>query len=226
MKNLTLVIPAKSEEYSLPKVLHEIKNINCKKLIVLSKSDLSTIPLIKNFKCKIIIQKNTGYGNALKDGINNVATDYLCIFNADGSFDPKYLKIMLNQAILNKSFVFATRYVKNAGSLDDSLLTFIGNKIFTFIGKTFFKLKISDILFTYILGETSKFKRLKLNNSDFRICVEIPVKIKINNFKYCSIGSLERKRLGGVKKVNEFTDGFLILLELIKSYFIPYKKKN
>ena len=101
MKNLTLVIPAKSEEYSLPKVLHEIKNINCKKLIVLSKSDLSTIPLIKNFKCKIIIQKNTGYGNALKDGINNVATDYLCIFNADGSFDPKYLRIMIKKVKLN-----------------------------------------------------------------------------------------------------------------------------
>jgi glycosyltransferase involved in cell wall biosynthesis len=224
MKNLTLVIPAKYEEFSLPKVLEEIKNIRCKKLIILSKSDKATIRSIKNYKCKIIKQKYRGYGNALIEGINNVKTDYLCIFNADGSFDPKYLKLMLNKTINNKCFIFASRYMKNGGSADDSLLTFIGNKIFTLIGKILFKFKISDILFTFVMGETIKFKKLKLRNSDFRICVEIPIKIKINNFNYQSIGSFERKRLGGVKKVNEFIDGFLILIELIKSYLASYGK--
>jgi len=224
MKNLTLVMPAKNEKYCLPRVLDEIKNYNCKKLIVLSKSDTETIRSIKNYKCRIIKQKYNGYGNALIEGINNVSTDFLCIFNADGSFDPKYLKIMLNKINLNKGFIFASRYMKGGGSADDSILTFVGNKIFTFIGKVFFRLKISDILFTYIMGETLKFKKLKLNNSDFRICVEIPLKVKINNFNYQSIGSFERKRLGGIKKVNEFIDGFLIFLELIKNYLFPYAK--
>jgi glycosyltransferase involved in cell wall biosynthesis len=224
MKKLTLVIPAKHEEYSLPKVLDEIKNIDCKKFIIVSKSDVSTIRSIKNYKCKIIKQKKNGYGNALITGINNVKTDYLCIFNADGSFDPKYLKLMLKKIKLNNSFVFASRYINGGGSEDDSFLTFVGNKIFTFIGNIFFNLKISDILFTFIIGETNKFKKLNLKNSDFRICVEIPLKIKINNFKYLSIASFERKRLGGVKKVKEFKDGFLILLELAKNYFAPYEK--
>jgi hypothetical protein len=75
------------------------------------------------------------------------------------------------------------------------------------------------------MGETSKFKKLKLSKADFRICVELPIKVKINNFKYESIGSFERKRLGGIKKVNEFKDGFLILLELAKNYLAPYDKK-
>ena len=131
---------------------------------------------------------------------------------------------MLKKIQLNKSFIFASRYINGGGSEDDSFLTFIGNKIFTFIGNIFFKLKISDILFTFIMGETNKFKKLKLKNSDFRICIEIPLKIKINNFKYLSIASFERRRLGGVKKVKEFRDGFLILLELAKNYFAPYEK--
>jgi glycosyltransferase involved in cell wall biosynthesis len=224
MKNLTLVIPAKNEEYSLPKVLEEIKNINCKKFIILSGADVKTIRSIKNYNCKIIKQKKNGYGNALIEGINKVSTKYLCIFNADGSFDPKYLRIMIKKVKLNKGFLFASRYIQDGGSADDSMLTLIGNKIFTTIGKIFFKLKISDILFTYIMGETNKFRKLKLKNSDFRICVEIPIKIKINNFKYNSIPSFERKRLGGIKKVEEFKDGFLILSELIKNYFINYEK--
>ena len=225
MKNLTLVIPAKNEEYSLPKVLKEINNLNCKKYIVLSISDKKTIRSIKNYKCKIIKQKYNGYGNAIIEGINKVTTDYLCIFNADGSFDPESLKIMLDRASLNKCFIFASRYMSGGGSADDSLLTFIGNKIFTLIGKLFFNLKISDILYTYVMGETVKFKKLKLNKADFRICVEIPIKVKINNLKYQSIGSFERKRIGGIKKVNEFIDGFLILLELAKNYLTPYEKK-
>jgi hypothetical protein len=57
MKSLTLVIPAKHEEYSLPRVLKEMQNIDCKKIIVLSKSDSKTIRSIKNYKCKIIKQK-------------------------------------------------------------------------------------------------------------------------------------------------------------------------
>lgn len=225
MKNLTLVIPAKNEEYSLPKVLDEIKNINCNKFVILEKKDVKTIRSITNCKCRIIKQKNRGYGNALIEGIRNVKTKYLCIFNADGSFDPKYLKKMLEKSKLTKSFIFASRYAEGGGSADDLFITLVGNHIFSFIGKFFFNIKITDILFTYIIGETSKFKKLKLKNADFRICVEIPIKIKINNFKYRSIASFERKRLGGKKKVKEFIDGFLILLELIKSYFNLYERK-
>ena len=42
MKELTLVIPAKNESECLPRVLNEIKNYNCKKIIVIPKTDLNT----------------------------------------------------------------------------------------------------------------------------------------------------------------------------------------
>jgi glycosyltransferase involved in cell wall biosynthesis len=220
MKNLTLVIPAKNEEYSLPKVLKEIKNFNCKKIIVLGKSDFKTIKSLNNFDCKIIKQKNSGYGNAITEGINKTKTKYVCIFNADGSFDPKYLNVMLKKSIRGFNFIFASRYLKKAGSDDDTLLTSIGNKIFTFMGRFFFKLKLSDILFTFILGETQKFRNLKLKSKDFRLCVEIPIKIVKKKFTYTEVPSFERSRLGGKKKVNEFKDGFLILFAMLKFFLI------
>lgn len=220
MKNLTLVIPAKNEEFSLPKVLNEIKYFKCKKIVVLGKSDLKTIKSINNFDCRIIKQKSSGYGNAIIEGIKKTKTKYICIFNADGSFNPKYLNVMLKKALLGYNFVFASRYLKQAGSDDDTFLTLIGNKIFTFIGSFFFKLELSDILFTFILGETQKFKSLKLKNKDFRLCVEIPINIKKKNFSYTEVPSFERIRLGGNKKVNEFKDGFLILFAMLKFFLI------
>ena len=219
MKNLTLIIPAKNESGSLPKVLEEIKNYDCEIIIILEESDIQTIESIKDFNCKIVYQSGRGYGNALRDGMKNVNTEYLCIFNADGSFNPIDLNKMLKICENDKDFVFASRYMSNGGSDDDTLLTKIGNFIFSLIGKIFFSLKISDILFTYLLGKTESFKKLNLVSNDFCLCVEMPIKAKKNNMKMTDTPSFERKRIAGEKKVSEFKDGFKILIFMIKSFF-------
>jgi len=222
MTDLTLIIPAKNEADSLPVVLNEIKNFGYKIIVVLESSDYETINSIKNFDCKIIYQSHKGYGNAIIEGINNVDTKFLCIFNADGSFDPKDLNKMLKVCNKNLDFVFASRYMKNSGSDDDTILTSIGNFLFTLIGKIFFSLKLSDILYTYLLGKTLSFKNLNLKSDDFCLCVEMPIKASRLKMKYLDIPSYERKRIAGEKKVNEFSDGLKILTYMIKSFF---KKK-
>ena len=217
MKNLTLIIPAKKEAESLPQVLQGIKNVDCKIIVILESSDIETIESIKDFDRKIVYQSNKGYGDALIQGINNVQTDYLCIYNADGSFDPKYLNNMLSLC-KNQDYVFASRYLKEAGSEDDTIITKVGNIFFTTLGNLLFSLKLSDILFTYILGKTKSFKLLNLKSKDFRLCVEIPISAKKMNFSYVDIPSYERKRIAGKKKVNEFRDGFKILFYMIGQF--------
>ncbi len=219
MKDLSLIIPAKNESDSLPIVLEELKKFDCKIIVILESSDVKTINSIKDFNCELIYQSDKGYGNALIDGINNVKTEYLCIFNADGSFDPNDLNRMLTICKNDLDFVFASRYLKNAGSDDDTFLTVIGNFIFTLIGKIFFSLRLSDILYTFLLGKTSSFKRLDLKSNDFCLCVEMPIKAKRLKMKYSDTPSFERKRIAGEKKVSEFRDGFKILFYMIKSFF-------
>ena len=151
------------------------------------------------------------------EGLNTIETEFFCIINADGSMDPKYLDEML-ESCKNKDLVFASRYLKGGGSDDDDLITFIGNKCFSFIGNILFKLNLSDILYTYLVGKTNSVKNLNLRYYDFRICVEIPIIAKIKNLNYISIPSKERKRIGGEKKVNALKDGFLILTAIIELF--------
>ncbi len=220
MKELTLIIPAKSESESLPQVLNELKKFDLKIKILLQEDDIHTIQAIKGFDCEIIFQNNPGYGNALIQGINVTKTKYFCIFNADGSFDPNELKEMFKKLEnSNADFVFASRYQELSGSDDDTLITAIGNFIFTKIGNIFFRLPITDILYTFVMGKTDKAKILSLEKSDFGFCVELPIKAKRNNFKLISSNSYERKRIAGKKKVNAFRDGFLILIYMIKIFF-------
>ena len=220
MNNLTLIIPSKQESESLPIFLKELDNYDCKKLIVLQKEDLITQACINEFNnLEILVQKNNGYGNALIEGINNVTTEYCCIINADGSMDPKYLLEMIKNC-KDKDFVFTSRYQNpGGGSDDDDFVTLIGNKLFSLTGNLFFKLNISDILYTYVLGKSTSFKKLNLKNYDFRICVELPIKAKRFGMKYVSLPSYERSRIGGKKKVNALKDGFLILIEMIRLLF-------
>jgi glycosyltransferase involved in cell wall biosynthesis len=218
MKNLTLIIPAKAEADSLPKVLEEIKNLDCKVIVVMESSDIDTINATKNYDLKIVYQSGKGYGDAIIEGINNVKTDYLCILNADGSFDPKYLQQMMDTCKNNLDFVFASRYMSKGGSEDDTIITKLGNFIFTKIGNIFFSIKISDILYTFLLGKTESFKKLDLKSKDFCLCVEMPIKAKRLGMNFTDSPSYERKRIAGIKKVNELRDGFKILIYMIKSF--------
>jgi glycosyltransferase involved in cell wall biosynthesis len=220
MSELTLIIPAKNESECLPRVLNEIKDQDVEVKVVLHENDSLTINSIKNFTCEIIYQNNQGYGDALIQGINLTTTKYFCIFNADGSFDPAELKNMLSKVNeINCDFVFGSRYQKNSGSDDDTIITLIGNFIFTKIGNIFFNLPITDILYTFVLGKTESAKRLNLTRKDFSFCVELPIKAIRKNMIMTSINSYERKRLAGEKKVNAFKDGFLILKYMIYLYF-------
>ena len=220
MKNLTLLIPAKNEAESLPEVLKELEVFGYSTVIILHQSDLKTIEAISHLNVKIVFQKNFGYGDALITGINEINTELFCIFNADGSFKPGEIKdMMIKLETNNLDFVFGSRYNKNAKSDDDTIITLIGNYIFSTIGKIFFRLNINDILYTFVLGKTNKARELNLNSKDFGFCVELPIKANKKLMKLSTITSHERPRIAGKKKVNAFKDGFLILLKMIRLFF-------
>lgn len=219
LSDLSLVIPAKEEPNSLPKVLEELNEYDCQKIIVIEKQDTKTYESIKNFNCKIIYQSNKGYGNAIREGINNVKTEYLSIFYADGSTDPKYLIKMLDIIKSNKiSLVFGTRYEGGGKSLDDDFITRVGNFFFSLVGNILFGLNLSDILFTYIIGKKSSFERMKLFSNNYNLCVEIPIKSKLMGIPYASLPCIERKRIADKKKVKPFKVGLEILFFIIKCY--------
>ena len=221
-KKLSLLIPAKNEKACIDIVFKELDRLNFNSQILLvvdSPKDNTLNFKEKKYKFNIrkIITNKKGYGSAVIEGIKKCKTPKICIFNADGSFDPRSLKKMLH---LSEKFdhVFCSRYLDNAGSDDDTLLTFIGNKIFTLMGMIFFKMKLKDILYAYYLSDIKKIKKLKLERKDFTIALEVPLKIQGFKQTYNEISSRERKRIGGKKKVREFVDGFKLLYYMVFFY--------
>ena len=224
-EKISLIIPCKNEVESLGAVLEEVKDNKFvdEIIVVIDNEKDNSIPIAKNFDCKLIIQKDKGYGSAIIEGFKHAKNVFGCIYNADYSFDPKYFA-ELSKLTEEYDFIFGSRYKGTGGSDDDTIITFIGNKIFTFITKHILRIKLSDILFTYVVCNVEKFNILNLKNNDFKFCIELPTKIKKQNFSYTDLEMFERKRFDGKKKVNVIKDGFLISLEIIKSFILIYFK--
>ena len=223
-KKISLVIPAKNEAGSIGQVISEIKKSNIVDdiIIIVDSENDSSVNIAKKSDCKIIIQKKAGYGSAIIEGYKFAKNDYACIYNADFSMDPKYLPTMIDKTNEN-DFVFGTRY-KGGSSEDDDIITFIGNKIFSFITKVFLGINLSDILYTYVLCDVKKFKSFNFKRNDFRFCIELPFLIHHNKYNYCEIPMHERKRYAGKKNVNVIKDGFLILIEILYSFYKKFIK--
>lgn len=222
LEKLTLVIPAKNEDESLPLVLEELKIYKVNKIVIIPRDDLKTFEAVKKFDCKIIFQEKAGYGAAIIEGLNNSQSEYSCIFNADGSFQPSDLNKMYNlleDRNEKLDFIFNSRYIGSGGSDDDTILTKIGNFFFTNLCNLLFKTNASDVLYTYVMGKTKCFIENELKCNDFTLCVELVISAKRNSQKYFFLNSYERSRLKGKKKVNEFKDGFLILIYMLKEFF-------
>ena len=224
-EKISLIIPCKNEVESLGAVLSEVKDNKFvdEIIIVVDNEEDNSIPVIEKFNCKLIIQNKKGYGSAIIEGFSKAKNNFGCIYNADYSFNPKYFDDLIKLS-KNYDFIFGSRYKGIGGSDDDDAITFIGNKIFTFITNFILRIKLSDILFTYVLCNVERFNSLNLKNDDFKLCIELPVKVKKNNFSYVDLEMFERKRYDGKKKVNVIKDGLLISYEIIKSFFYLYFK--
>ncbi len=220
--DLTILIPCKNDKINLIKVIKDIRKINHEidiLVVVEKKEDFEENILINHLNVRYVVQSKSGYGSALIEGIKNINTKFFVIHNADGSFEVCKIKEMYDLT-KNYDFIFCDRYSKNGGSEDDTIITLIGNKFFSYITKLLLNIKLNDVLYTHVLCNTKYTKAFNLKQNDFTFCVELPYYVYKLKHKVKSIPSFEKKRLSGKKNVNEFKDGFLILFFILKTYFL------
>ena len=116
----------------------------------------------KNFSI-VCFNEKQGFGNGFVIPAGPLRENLSALKRVDCIVINGEKNINIENKIYNKNadFVFALRYGKNAGSKDDTWLTYLGNRIFTNLGKILFNMKNNDILHTFFICKTKKFKTVK-----------------------------------------------------------------
>ena len=218
LNDIEILIPTFNEEKNLPITINSLKKIGLNNLTILDAlSDDETVKVARENNCKVLVDpsRRLGFGYSIINGINNSSSKYLCIFDADGSFDPNTILLMKDILVEKKlDFIFGSRYLNGNTSDDDTLITKFGNFFFTKLISLLFNFKTSDALFLYLFGKRECFINLNLEEKDFKICTEALIKAR-TGFKCEEIYSHENKRMFGTTKVNRIRDGYLMLRNII-----------
>lgn len=161
IRNLSIIFPLFNEEYRLietfKKILSFKKKVKNKKIEIFFVDDGSkdrSSELIKEFIKKnstnkfkffyLKLNKNMGKGYALKYGIRKSSMHWILTTDIDLSVPlHQIIKWEKSNQIKNSKIFFGSRNLKNS-KVEKNILRFLLGKIFTFLTKILFNIKLKD----------------------------------------------------------------------------------
>ena len=211
LSDLSLIIATYNEEESIDFVLSELLEYNIGEIIIVDGlSTDSTKQIAEKYNITFLSQEGKAWGSAVKQGFNYANLEFVTYMDGDGSYNPKSL-VEMRRLLSEKDAVLGSRYQGGAKSPDDTFIRALGNKIFTLIVRKLFGTQITDALFFYPMFKKDILNEVYLKTDDFTLCLELPIKLHNQGYKYIEILSEERERYAGKTKVNAFIDGIKIL---------------
>lgn len=161
---------------------------------------------------EVHVQKVKTWDAAYKLSLDSVRTDIVVDFSPDGNSDPKILPALVAKVREGYDMVIASRYTGGAKSEDDSLLTCIGNWLFTTMINVVFGGHFTDTLVIYRAYRMKMIREVGLfDNPNHQFTSQSCIRCAKFKRKYTDIPGDEPARIGGASKLRPFYNGMLIL---------------
>ena len=213
IKSVNIIVPLKNEEkgikYLIEKLIPSIKKIDKKINITLidDHSTDQTWNIIKQYEQQIdcvksIQNKNlTGFGNALKFGIEQNNSDAVIIFMGDCSDEPQDINEYIKYLDEGYDCVFGSRFIKNSKLKDYPFIKLIFNRIANNLIRILFLIKYNDTTNAFKAYRREVLEKCKpIISQHFNINAELSLKSIIRGFKYKVIPISWTNRKQGISK--------------------------
>lgn len=219
VEKISLIIPTRNEAKSLEKSILELPRELISEIIIADgHSTDGTLEIAKKLGCKAITQEGKGFGLGIRTGLKYVTGDIIVIMDADGSEDPKDIVRLLEKIKEGYDVGWGSRYLRGHKTPDDTWFRYFGNRILTFLARTLHGIEVTDIMYMFAAYKKEIFNKIKLESSDFTLCIELPLKVHRAGFKFGEIACSERKRFADKSRVNAVIDGWKFLMAILKKY--------
>jgi glycosyltransferase involved in cell wall biosynthesis len=188
---------------------------------------------------EVYIQKQRGLRQAYLEALPHIRGDVMVTFSPDGNSVPELLPELVNTLRQGNDMVIVSRYLGNAKSEDDSMITRFGNWMFTTMINVLHGGKYTDSMVIYRGYRKNLFHELKLTDDKAftlpeklfftRISIEplLSVRAARARLKVTEIPGDEPARIGGERKLQIIRWGLAFLYQIVMECFngIPMGKK-
>lgn len=230
MPPLSIVIPCKNEEESIFSMLTELKDVLDKdgisyEILVVdnNSSDNSKKEAEKVSGVKVIFCEKPGYGIAIRTGVSHASFEHICKLDADGSYNPIYIKPLLELTHNTKAeLVLGNRFSSGNTHNIKFLHKIIGVPALNFITNTLFNAPESfDSHCGLRIFKKDLVDKLNLKQDDFSFANEMICKGLKHKITMKQLPIILRKdlRVLTTSKIKTIKDGFYALSTILKIRF-------
>lgn len=219
MKEISVIIPVYNEEKSIEIAVKRVRKV-CPKselLIVNDGSSDKTAEIVRRLKVKLITHdKNRGYGAALKTGFSEAKTRYIAFLDADMTYDPKYIPMLLKLAKdEDLDVVWGNRF---GGSFNRMpVVRKIGNKIISLVMLIVTRRFISDCASGERLLKREALNRIGVEDlpDDLDFITALTKRIIKSGIKYKEM-PIDYEEREGSSKLRIFGHGYRMVRNILK----------
>lgn len=195
---MTLMILARNEEENLRHSLGEARRvlddlgIRYEVLVVDGGSRDATREVAASLGARVHAQTRPGYGNAFREGLQQVRGTYLLTLDADLSHDPNYIQVLW-QRRQTAELLVGSRYIAGGEALMPLSRRFLSRVLNTTFGGLL-SVPVADLSSGFRLYKSSVLRLVDLQGRDFDILIELLVKLFISGYRVAELPMFYKPR--------------------------------
>lgn len=233
--SVTLCILTWNEIDAIKQVLPQIdQSLFDQVLVIDGNSTDGTIEWCREQGLEVFVQKLNGLRQAYQEAIPHIRSEYMITFSPDGNSVADRLPPLVEKLREGYDMVIVSRYLDDAESEDDDIVTSFGNWLFTRIVNILHGGSYTDVMVMYRGYRTRLLRDLGLDGDAGFVFAErlffcrigmeplLSVRAARAKLKIGEIPGDEPKRIGGERKLQIVRWGFAHLYQFGRACFPPY----
>lgn len=219
---VSIIIPTLNEQYGIEKTISSIfqsglsdpkKGYPVEILVIDGCSSDLTVDVARKMGARIIVEKEKGYGKAVKAGFAQARGDIIVTLDADNTYPAEFLaKYIQHLKETDADFISINRFA----GMENGAMHFthrLGNKILTMLMNFSFSVHIKDSQSGMCIMKKSFLSNINLRSDNFAMAEEIKI-IAFTFFHALELDGKYYKKRIGTSKLSMLQDGFANLAYL------------
>jgi glycosyltransferase involved in cell wall biosynthesis len=227
----TLMIPTLNEVEGMKAIMPRIRREWVDQILIVDgKSTDGTAEYAREHGYDLVIQQERGLRHAFNEALPHIRGEVMITFSPDGNSIPELIPPLLDKMEEGFDMVIVSRYLGQAASEDDDVMTGFGNWLFTRTVNRLFGAAYTDAMVMYRAYKTRIYRELELEQDRWyrtpeklfftRLGIEpmLSARAARRKLKISEIPGDEPARIGGERKLQMFRWGAGYYFQFLRDY--------